>query len=134
MIDAYKFIVPEWTYNNYDYLPYAQYAYPEYYYDVSEHYKLSGNPLAVSELCNPHFVNNLNNNCEDIAKYKWCDVSVRVLVYYGVLNENGTFETNRQCPQCGCGVNGADNLNDLYADEVAGLRKFLNDEQRKNNM
>ena len=30
------------------------------------------------------------------------------------------------------GVNGADNLNDLHADEVADLRKFLNDEQRKN--
>ena len=44
------FVVSQWTYNYYDYLPNAQYAYPEDYYDMPENYKLNENSLAVSEL------------------------------------------------------------------------------------
>ena len=57
-----------------------------------------------------------------------------MLVNNGVLNKTGIFEINRQCPQCGCEVNGADVFDDLYADEVADLRKVLNDELRRNYM
>ena len=30
-------------------------------------------------------------------------------------NENGAFETGLNCPQCGCGTNGVENLNDVPA-------------------
>lgn len=64
--------------------------------------------------------------CDEMASVGYCNIKVEYLVRYGFLNTNGIFETLLQCPQCGCGAEGAANLNDLYAAEEAGLRKVSN--------
>ena len=58
-----------------------------------------------------------------MAGWGYCDIKVVHLGRYENFNENGTLETLLQCPQCGFGAEGAANLNDLYAAEVAGFRK-----------
>ena len=51
------------------------------------------------------------------------------MVGWAYYNTNGHLETWLQCPQCGCGAEGAANLNDLYAAEQAGSRKISDPEQ-----
>ena len=51
-----------------------------------------------------------------------CDMKVFDLINNGQWNTYGLFETFLQCPQCGCGSEGAANLNDLYAAEQDGSR------------
>ena len=45
--------------------------------------------------------------------------------YNSKLNTNGHLETLLQCPICGCGSEGAANLNDLFAAELEGSRTVL---------
>ena len=93
---------------------------------------------AVSESCNPNFIhtqyiqhpNFINGNpnykqydCDELKDMDACDMKVSDLINYGQWNTNGIFETVLQCPQCGCGSDGAANLNDLYAAEQDGSRK-----------
>lgn len=93
-------------------------------------------------MCNPNFKID-NDSCESIPEI-WgdlCEADVEFLVYfsydsnfsydspsYGNSNINDTLETVLQCPRsesfpCGCGPEGAADLNELYAAEKAGLRK-----------
>ena len=48
---------------------------------------------------------------------------VKSLIGNGHWNTNGFYETLLQCPECGCGSEGAANLNDLYAAEQDDSRK-----------
>ena len=87
-----------------------------------------GHSFQVSASCNPNYIINdwrvnLNYNCDFIKKNNGCTFPVRSLFNYSKLNTNGHLETFLQCPQCGCGSEGAANLNDLYAAEQDGSRK-----------
>ena len=83
-----------------------------------------GHSLQVSRSCNPNFI----WNCDDHENYDdACNSSVAGLFYYSNLNTNGHLETFLQCPQCGCGSEGAANLMDLYAAELEGSRTVLDD-------
>lgn len=59
----------------------------------------------------------------------FCSFPVRNLVGWASYNTNDHLETWLQCPQSGCGAEGASNLNDLYAAEQVGSRKISNAEQ-----
>lgn len=80
-----------------------------------------GQSIQVSGSCNPNFVDNNNWSCEAVTPF--CKLPVSTLIYNGSWNTNGIFETLLQCPQCGCGSEGAIDLNDHYAAEQAGSRK-----------
>ena len=86
-----------------------------------------GYSVQVSESCNPNLIYNnptsLQYDCDEIKYHGGCDFSVHWLIKYGQWNTNGVYETFLQCPQCGCGSEGAVNLNDLYAAEQDGSRK-----------
>ena len=87
-----------------------------------------GHLFQVSKTCNPNFINsNYNHNCDDIKNQGGCDFidSAIFLVFWSQWNTKGHLETFLQCPQCGCGSDGAANLNDLYAAEQEGSRTFL---------
>ena len=87
-----------------------------------------GRSIQVSNSCNPNFTyfRSSAEDCDAIKEFvNGCDATVEGLIYNGVWNENGHLETFLQCPQCGCGSEGAVNLNDLYAAEVESLS--LND-------
>ena len=62
-------------------------------------------------------------DCDTIDFFDMCDAPVFILLSGGNWNTNGIYETFLQCPQCGCGSEGAANLNDLYAAEQDGSRK-----------
>ena len=102
LIDSYIFLIPVKNWN---------------IHGTSDYYEL-GHSLVVSELCNPNFVDKSGLDCEGYAQNKWCGDRVELLIRYGVLNTNGILETIRQCPQCGCGDDGAANLNELYTAEL----------------
>ena len=103
LIDSYIFLIPEKNWN---------------IYDSWDHYE-QGQLFVFSELCNPNFVGKDGLNCEDYANDGfWCTTRVELLNHYAVMNKNGNLETIRQCPQCGCGEDGAANLNELYAKEL----------------
>lgn len=118
MIASYTFFIPENFWNS--------------TYGIShiEH----GHSPVVSGLCNPNFVDKDGYDCEDYFENGYCDDMITQLIFYSVWNENGILETSRQCPQCGCGADGAVNLNNLYADEVAGLKNVSNDKRYRKNM
>ena len=87
----------------------------DYNYDYQELSK--GHSWQVSTLCNSDFKNALGADCEDHRPgTTWCEFA-EDLVIYGVVNEHGILETGLQCPQCGCGADGAVNLNDVYAEK-----------------
>ena len=71
--------------------------------------------MKVSSECNEDFVDNDWVSCEGYSSLG-CENQVEALVFYGVTNANGVLETSLNCPQCGCGADGAENLNDLLAD------------------
>ena len=106
MIDSYIFKVPV---NNWS------------IYGTSKKWE-QGHTFVVSEKCNPNFVDPAGVDCEKYAKNKWCGDRVELLIHHGVLNTNGILETIRQCPQCGCGEDGAANLNELYTKEKFGKK------------
>ena len=88
----------------------------------------AGHSLQVSESCNPNFLfsvfySSTPLDCDETKFFDMCDYPVFVLIAGGNLNTNGIYETALQCPQCGCGSEGAANLNDLYAAEQDGSRK-----------
>ena len=94
-----------------------------------------GQSFTISRSCNPNFIMYLRGpwhparqNCEDIGRGGYCDPNLlnwgpRAFITYGNYNEHNLFETPLQCPQCGCGAEGAVNLNDLYAAEETGSNK-----------
>ena len=89
---------------------------------------VAGQSIKVSRSCNPNFKMVQLISCDELATRGGCGFNVMDLVYHGTWNTNGILETNLQCPQCGCGAEGADNLNDLLAAES---RKVVDDEPRK---
>ena len=77
-----------------------------------------GHSLQVSESCNPNFViqkdlDDEKRDCDHYYNVGGCDLKVKKLIKLGNWNTNGFYETMLQCPQCGCGSEGAVNLNDL---------------------
>ena len=89
----------------------------------------AGHTLQVSESCNSDFIHDEQFkqfeqlDCEKIKHFGGCGLEVNVLIFLGHWNTHGHLETFLQCPQCGCGSEGAANLNDLYAAEQDGSRK-----------
>ena len=79
-------------------------------------YYESGLSLKVSSECNADFADKDGDSCERYAEAGWCNQYLEWLVWFGATNENGVFETGLNCPQSGCGANGAENLNDILAD------------------
>ena len=89
----------------------------------------AGQSIKVSGSCNPNFKLDHSYSCDQIKSFEWCENNnVWNIVFYGTWNTNGILETMLQCPQCGCGAEGADNLNDLLAAES---RTVVDDEPRK---
>ena len=76
----------------------------------------SGTAVRFSSSCNPNFA---DPNVGDCTKYvPYCGYPTRFLVAYASENAEGVHETGLNCPQCGCGSDGAANLNDRYAAEI----------------
>ena len=83
-----------------------------------------GQSVQVSSSCNPNFTDFFNfYGCERMAELGWCNIKVSSIVSEGIWNTDGLLETPLQCPECGCGSEGALNLNDLWAAEKDGSRK-----------
>ena len=90
-----------------------------------------GQSLTFSGSCNPNFelyYRNMRYSCESVVKSPLLCTTVPMLVAWAIKNTNGHLETYIQCPQCGCGSDGAANLNDLYAAEQSGSRKVSDGE------
>ena len=88
----------------------------------------AGHSIQVSESCNPNFLYSVPYSsdpydCDRVKHFDMCTFQVNFLIGGGNLNINGIYETALQCPQCGCGSEGAANLDDLYAAELDGSRK-----------
>ena len=108
-ISSYTFVIPE----------------EGSFYDYDDNSYEIGHSLEVSDSCNPDFIDASTLNCTTISEQWQCDgYYVDELLYYSTINEYGILETALQCPQCGCGADGALNLYDLLAD----------DSNRKNSM
>ena len=78
---------------------------------------LGGQAHKFSQLCNPDWVASDGLGCKGYAFYEYCQDTAYQLVFYATENTNGIWETALQCPQCGCGADGAINLNDRYAED-----------------
>ena len=117
--DSYTFVIPydndDWYVTNYNRTD------PDSVY--SPVFLTPGESLKVSKLCNPNFKVYGIYPCETIGATGSCNASVQNHVAVGHFNKNGFVETFLQCPECGCGPEGAPNLNDLYAAEKVSLRK-----------
>ena len=80
-------------------------------------YIYKGQSFEFSAICNPDFKDIDGWDCKDYSEYGYCDTSAHFLFYYSIYDEHDILETALQCPQCGCGSDGAANLNDVYADK-----------------
>ena len=100
------------------------------YDDEAFYIDLGGQAHKFSKLCNPDWVASDGYNCERTASGGHCSDPVKYIVLYATENADGIWETGLQCPQCGCGEDGAVNLNDLYAEN--GDRTVPNRRPRKN--
>ena len=99
--------------------------------DDAVYIDLEGQAHKFSNLCNPDWVASDGYNCERIASDGYCRDTAKAMVFYATENADGIWETALQCPQCGCGDDGAVNLNDLYAER--GDRTVSNRRPRKNS-
>ena len=77
----------------------------------------AGESMEFSALCNPDFTDSDGDDCEFLSNGGYCDNSAYFFIKYSTVNEHGIHETGLQCPQCGCGADGAVNLNDVYAEK-----------------
>ena len=119
-LNSYTFVIPEaeeWWLNWYNLI-----------IDFPDYKRLeTGQSFTFSRSCNPNLEFNYRSwkySCETVeTSPQFCSNPVRVLVGWASYNTYGHLETWLQCPQCGCGADGAANLNDLYAAEQAGSRK-----------
>ena len=76
-----------------------------------------GVSLEISSQCNADFVDSLGDTCAVYGEFGWCySQSAEFFVYFGVPDADGVYETGLNCPQCGCGADGAENLNNILAD------------------
>ena len=87
----------------------------------------AGHSIQVSTSCNPNFVliGSWAYDCDQIKNIGSCDDEVKFLINLGQWNTNGIYETPLQCPQCGCGSEGAVNLNELWAAELYAAEQDL---------
>ena len=72
--------------------------------------------LTVSNQCNEDFLDRGRDGCKILALDGYCGKHAEILVELGVTNADGVFETALNCPQCGCGADGAVKLYDRLAD------------------
>ena len=76
-----------------------------------------GVSLEISSQCNADFVDSLGDTCAKYGEFGWCSSEgAEFFVYFGVTDADGVYETGLNCPQCGCGADGAENLYDRLAD------------------
>ena len=111
----YSSIILEY-YNDYpDYIDYGD----EYSYISGPHLELNlgENAIQLSGSCNPDFVDWTGANCTLYGEEGFCEETVLERLFYSNLNSDGIWETGENCPECGCGENGAANLNDVLVDE-----------------
>ena len=109
------------------------FAIPEenWFFNFPNYTKLEpGQTLTISGSCNPNYEYPNTGRpeypwtCKTAEEYKYiCNWRSNNFIRYGIYNENGHLESFLQCPQCGCGAEGAANINDLYAADQAGSRK-----------
>ena len=145
LTDSYTFIIPEPLPVFEENGAYKQYP-PGYIPNPIWHYFLAlsidgkwiretleiGESIQVSGSCNPNFEVRGFFPCEELASMpdnmadNTCGWPAFRLFEQGSLNSDGILETILQCPRCGCGSEGAINLNDRYAVELAGSRKVTN--------
>ena len=68
--------------------------------------------MQFSLSCNPDWTDGKNgDDCSDWVSY--CHIAAVTHAYWRSQNADGIYETALQCPQCGCGENGALDLNDI---------------------
>jgi len=89
----------------------------DWWIDSDQDYGEMGEELEFSTQCNPDFIDTYADDCEEYAISGYCDYSAQEFIEYSSVNEHGILETGLQCPQCGCGSDGAANLNDVYAEK-----------------
>ena len=113
-VSSYTFVIPDsgWY-------MYSDYAFAEL-----------GESLEFSASCNPEFADTDGDDCEWYAENGWCEVSAIDFIEYSVVNEHGIRETGLNCPQCGCGADGAISLNDIFDDQD---RKIIIGKNKKKN-
>ena len=86
-----------------------------------------GDSLEFSDSCNPDFEDSDGEGCEIYGNltYSYCAYTASFFFEYAVVNQHGIWETGLQCPECGCGSDGAANLNDVYAEKGRKLSTEL---------
>ena len=77
---------------------------------------LGGVSLEISSQCNADFVDSNGDTCASYSAFCNAGGSAEFLLYYGVKDADGVLETGLNCPECGCGADGAENLYDWLAD------------------
>ena len=78
-----------------------------------------GESFQFSTSCNPDWKDADGDDCDTWIEEGWCLLNngTQLLASYAVYNEHGILETALNCPECGCDTNGAENLNDVYAND-----------------
>ena len=84
-----------------------------------------------SSRCNTDFLDTDGDNCDDYSNEGWCNWGSEAFIVYSTKNSDGVFETGLQCPQCGCGEDGAASLYSVQAD--SGNRKPADGKNPKGN-
>ena len=91
---------------------------PDNFYLKENGYLSAGDEIQYSGSCNPDFVDNQGDDCNEYHKKGWCTWPVKKQVKYASKNkETGLFKIALNCPHCGCEPNDGVNVNDLYAAE-----------------
>ena len=70
----------------------------------------SENTVEISKLCNPDFINSFGMGCKEHR----CRGNLFKLLASGVQNKDGLWETNLNCPNCGCENDEPMNINELF--------------------
>ena len=109
---SYSFVIPD---EKYDFI--------KENFSLHQIGNIPNNTIEVSKLCNPNFITEYSEiSCGEIFRRGECEFSLmehlrEARQYWRRYGGKTVWETRLNCPECGCGTNGAPDLNEIAEEE-----------------
>ena len=108
---SYRFVIPDEKYN-----------FIKDNFRIHQIGNIPNNTIEVSKLCNPNFITEYSEiSCGEIFRQGQCEFNLmehlREARQYWRRYGKTVWETRLNCPECGCGKNGAPDLNEIAEEE-----------------
>ena len=88
--------------------------------------QVSENTVEISKVCNPDYTNGQSKSPMGKACGRRCPNNLYITLRFAVQNQNGLWETQFNCPECGCGSDEEINFNEVVEEGRTYYRIFAN--------